>query len=228
MKRALLVAFAFLSMSVPVSAASTDCNAVVSMSQGRQMYYGSQFQGGSPSELEVLTGEQWMALIMGGKVLSWWTDASHWDFLDEWDRCGTDVEIDSVIFIFDPFGSGRCGSQGCDDGTIMRNHLTQVLDITAARYPNADTWLTMLVGSVGHVVCVVAANPVRASRTHRDRIGQLTLPEAGPDLDVPCFQYADNVGHLTDDGAANAQGQLAAWFNLLISGLQNRGTNRGF
>jgi hypothetical protein len=180
-----------------------DCNLVVSMSQGRQVYAGQP--GGMPpvSPLEALTGEQWMFAGSGGKKLNWWTDPAHWTSLGTLHRCGLDSEIDRVVFIFDPDLSGFPS----DDGTTMRNHLNQVLAITAARYPAAETDLVMLVGAEGHVSC---SPIVKAAQTHANRIGQLTLPEAGPDLDVPCSQYSDTIGHLNSAGAVNANGQLGA------------------
>jgi len=182
----------------------SDCNVVVSMSQGKQVYYG--FGGGDetlPSPLEASTGEQWMLLFKSGKTLSWFTTAGNWGTLDERHRCGTDEEIDQVVLIFDPFGSSS-----------MTTHLDQALAIMHSRYPNAEIDLSLLVGGAGHVVCQIV-NPfgqlqnVRASSTHASRIAEMTMPEAGADLDVTCDGYADRLGHLTNAGAASANQQLA-------------------
>jgi hypothetical protein len=183
-----------------------DCNLVVSMSQGRQVYAGQP--GGMPpvSPLEALTGEQWMFAGSGGKKLNWWTDPNHWTSLGTMHRCAPDAEIDRVVFIFDPEFSG----QPSDDGTTMRNHLNQVLAITAARYPAAETDLVMLVGAEGHVSC---SPVVKAAQTHANRIDQLTLPEAGIDIDIPCSEYSDTTGHLNTAGAINANGQLGAFYS---------------
>ena len=195
-------------MVLPLTAegAPSDCNAIVSMSQGRQVYNGQSGVGGPPaSPLEASTGEEWMLLLKSGKTLKWWTTASNWGTLGALHRCGTDAEIDQIVFIFDPFGSGRNN----DDGTTMRIHLSQVLAITAERYPNAVTDLVLIVGSNGHVVC---PGPIRASQSHAARIGQMTMPEAGPDIDVPCSEYTSPSGSLSSAGAAEANSDLAAWF----------------
>jgi hypothetical protein len=39
------------------------------------------------------------------------------------------------------------------------------------------------------------------------------LPEAGVDIDIPCSEYSDTIGHLNADGAANANGQLGAFYS---------------
>lgn len=181
-----------------------DCNVVVSMSQGRQVYNGSNAGNPPASPLEAATGEEWMMLFRSGRTLEWWTTAANWNGLAEFHRCGTDAEIDRIVFIFDPFGSGANG----DDGATMITHLNQVVDITGSRYPNAVTDLVMLVGAEGHVAC---SPSVRAAQTHAARIGQLnTHPNAGVDIDIPCSGYADGLGHLTNSGAASALAQLAA------------------
>jgi hypothetical protein len=94
----------------------------------------------------------------------------------------------------------------------MNANLDLVAPIVASRYPNAEFVAVMLVGADSHVICV--GNGQVASRTHADRIGQLAAhPNAtGPDLDVPCSGYADSLGHLNDVGAADANGQLGAFY----------------
>lgn len=186
---------------------SSDCNAVVSMSQGRQVYAGVALQSPMPanSPLESLTGEQWMVLYKGGQGLDFFTVASNWNLLIEHGRCGTNGEIDRIVFIFDPKGT-----------TNMAADLNKVLGIIHNRYPNAEADLSLLVGGVGHVTCQITQNgnlvKVMASQTHAQFIGQMTMPEAGADLDVQCGQYADNKGHLTNAGAQNAMRQLAAFY----------------
>lgn len=187
----------------PPPPSSSDCNAVVSMSQGRQVYQGSALGSHGASPLEAATGEHWMLLFQSGKVLSWWTDPSVWSGLGERERCGTDAEIDRVVFIFDPFGS-----------TDVAEDLTAVTGIIKARYPAAEINLTLLVGSDDHSPCQIQntqgqLQDVRASSTHAARIGQMSMPEAGPDLDIACSGFADRLGHLTDSGAASANQQLA-------------------
>lgn len=169
---------------------ASDCNAVVSMSQGAQVYYGSANQSVEPSELETMTGEEWMLLLAGGKALKWWTTPSNWNGLVERHRCGPNSEIDRVVFIFDPFGSDMSG-------------LATVEQIVADRYPAAEFVPVLLVGAVGHSGC-----NVRAATTHAANIA--AVPQ--PDLDIPCSGYADQIGHLTDAGAAAAQSQLGAYF----------------
>lgn len=204
-----LVAVLLLVVAVPASASPTDCNAVVSMSQGGQVYAGSALGSGerSDSELEALTGEQWMLLFQGGKTLPWFTVAANWVGLGVRHRCGSDSDIDSIIFIFDPRQSGS------NNGTDMIANLGLVESIVASRYPNATFHPTMLVGAVNHVDC--SGNGQVASSTHADRIATLQSSqfEVGPDLDVPCVSYQDPLGHLTNAGAAAAQSQVAAWFN---------------
>lgn len=187
---------------------ASDCNAIVGMSQARQVYSGTALQSPMPanSPLEAATGEQWMVLYKGGMELPYFMQASNWNLLSEAHRCGTDAEIDRVLFIFTPEGS-----------TDLVGDLNLVLDITAAKYPNAEVDLSLLVGGEGHVVCQITQNgrlvDVAASKFHRNYIDQMTMPEAGPDLDVPCNQYADNKGHLTAVGATNANGQVSAFYD---------------
>lgn len=190
-----------------LAASSNDCNAVVSMSQGRQVYSGVALQSTMPADspLEALTGEQWMLLYKGGQVLSYFTVAANWDTLSEHSRCGTDDEVDRVVFIFDPKGTSN-----------MAADLNTVLGIAHAKFLNAEVDLSLLVGGVGHVTCQIQQVhlvDVAASKTHAQYIGQMTMPDAGADLDVPCDQYADNKGHLTAAGATNALGQLANFYN---------------
>jgi hypothetical protein len=213
MKRLLVLVLLLASMAIPASSAPSDCNAVVSMSQGRQVYNGVQFGDPPASPLEAATGEEWMLLFASGKVLTWFTIAGNWATLTERHRCGTDAEVDSVVFIFDPYGSDSPG----DNGTTMRNQLGQVLAIINSRYPGAISYLTMLVGAEDHVICQIL-NPqgmlkdVRASKTHAARIGQMPSANLGLDLDIPCSGYADTLGHLNTAGAGEANAELGAWF----------------
>lgn len=186
-----------------------DCNAIISMSQGAQVYSGSQAGASdpNPSELEALTGEQWMLLFKGGAPLKMWKSQTLWASLGERHRCGTDAEIDRVLFIFDPRGSVA----------PFTNDLNVVVGILESRYPNAEIDVSLLVGGDGHAVCTVVqagqTQNVTASVTHRNSIGAMTMPNAGPDLDVPCSGYADKLGHLKDSAAADAQAQVAAFYN---------------
>lgn len=189
------------------AAVATDCNAVVSMSQGRQVYSGTALQTPMPanSPLEAATGEEWMVLYKSGQGLGFFTVAANWNTLAEHGRCGTDAEIDRIVFIFDPKGT-----------TNFSGDLNTVLGIVGSKYPNAEVDLSLLVGGVGHVTCKIQQVnlvDVAASKTHAQFIGQMTMPEAGADLDVECSQYSDNKGHLTAAGAVNANGQLAAFYN---------------
>jgi hypothetical protein len=95
----------------------------------------------------------------------------------------------------------------------MNANLDLVASIVATRYPSAEFVAVMLVGAEGHVDCV--GNGQVASRTHADRIDQLAAhPNAtGPDLDIPCSQYADPLGHLLNAGAAKANGDLGAFYS---------------
>lgn len=185
-----------------------DCNVIISMSQGAQVYAGSQAGAADPdpSELEAATGEQWMLLFAGGKALKFWTAPSLWTQLSERHRCGTDAEIDRVLFIFDPRGSTA----------PFTNDLDTVIGIMESRYPNAEIDVSLLVGAVGHVVCTItqrgSTGTVVASQTHQNSIGAMTMSEAGPDLDIPCSGYSDKLGHLTNAGAADAQAQVAAFY----------------
>lgn len=209
MKRlALLIALLVL-IPISVQADPTDCNAVVSMSQGRQVYAASRKTVPPSSPLEASTGEQWMLLSRGGTGLPWWTVAANWNGLDEHARCGTDAEIDSIVFIFDPRQSQQ------NTGTNMIANLGLVEDIVASRYPNAIFYPTMLVGAEGHVDCV--GNGQVASASHADRIDTLEASSftVGPDLDIPCTSFADPLGHLTSFGAIDANGQVGDWFNGL-------------
>lgn len=186
-----------------------DCNAVISMSQGAQVYAGSQAGASdlADSELEVATGEQWMLLFAGGKPLKMWTAPSLWTQLSERHRCGTDAEIDRVLFIFDPRGSTA----------PFTNDLNAAIGIMESRYPNAEIDVSLLVGGEGHVVCTISqfgqTHNVVASQTHKNSIGQMTMSQAGPDLDVACSGYSDKLGHLTDAGAADAQSQVADFYS---------------
>lgn len=186
-----------------------DCNAIVSMSQGAQVYSGSSAGASdpNPSELEAATGEQWMLLFKGGAPLKMWTGLSTWDSLGERHRCGTNAEIDRVLFIFDPRGSAA----------PFTNDLNVAMGIMESRYPNAEIDVSLLVGGNGHVVCTISqfgqTQNVVASVTHRNSIGAMTMAEAGPDLDVACSGYSDKLGHLKDDAAANAQAQVAAFYS---------------
>jgi hypothetical protein len=179
-----------------------DCNMVVSMSQGRQVYTGTP-NGSSNAAIEAATGEQWMFGGSGGKVLQWFTIASNWDTLGILHRCGPDAEIDRVVLIFDPREP-----QGQNH---MTQYLNQVLAIVGSRYPGAEAQFVLLVGAEGHVSC----DPVvKAAQTHAARIDELNLhPDAGPDLDIPCSQYSDTIGHLGPEGAASANGQLGAAYS---------------
>lgn len=205
--RRLLPLVLLVALAVPAQA-QTPCYAIVSMSQGGQVYQGSQVRTPEPSGLEALTGHEWMAVIVPGKVLSWWADPANWDLIAERyvrDRCTPDSQIAGVLFIFDPYGS----DMGAD--------VASVVGILHARYPAANVRVSLLVGGQGHVSCQVP-NPfgnlstVRASRTHAQAIGGMTMPEAGPDLDIPCAGYADTLGHLNDSGAQSAQAQVAAFY----------------
>lgn len=172
-------------------------NAIVAMSQGAQIYHGSTAPSQDPSELETLTGEEWMLLFKAGKVLSWWTVPANWNTLIEFARCGADNELNRIVFIFDPNGT-----------TDLAGELAQVEAIVANRYPIAEFVPVLLVGSEGHGPCQWLGKPVKAAITHAAFIGQLPLP----DLDVPCLGFDDPKGHLTDAGAISAQAQLAAHF----------------
>lgn len=191
--------------------APDDCNAIISMSQGGQVYAGSQSGVHDPaeSELEALTGEQWMALINGGpNALVRWKSPAIWGGIVERNRCGTDSEIDRVLFIFDPRGSAA----------PYTNDLNVVVGILEGRYPNAEIDVSLLVGGAGHVVCTIVqrgqTQTVTASVTHKNAIGLMAgVPEAGPDLDVPCSGYADGLGHLNNVGAASAQAQVGAFYS---------------
>lgn len=180
-----------------------ECNAIISMSQGAQVYSGSQAGAAdaNESELEALTGDEWMLLFKSGKVLRQWTDPAMWNTLGVRSRCGTDAEIDNVLFIFDPKLSS------------FTSDLNKVIDIMESRYPNADISVSLLVGSVGHVTCTVGGRTVAAAQTHASNIAKMTMPEAGPDLDVPCSGYADRIGHLNNSGATSAQSQVAGYYN---------------
>lgn len=172
-------------------------NAVVAMSQGAQVYHGSTAPSQDPSELEALTGEEWMLLFRAGKVLSWWTVPANWNSLLEFHRVGTDAELDRIVFIFDPNGT-----------TDLDDDLARVGSIVAVRYPAAEFIPALLVGSEGHGICKWLGRPVKAAATHAAFIGQLPCP----DLDVPCSGFDDAKGHLTDVGATLAQEQLATYF----------------
>lgn len=211
MKRLALLILLLVLIPVTTQAAPSDCNAIVSMSQGRQVYVAAQQADPTASPLEASTGEQWMLLFAPGKTLGYFTQAANWNLLQERHRCGTDAEIDSIVFIFDPRQSSS------DNGSQMIARLGQVEAIVAARYPNAVFYPTMLVGADGHVDCV--GNGRTASSTHADRIDQLESSTftVGPDLDVPCSSYADPLGHLTNAGAADANSQVGEWFNGLTT-----------
>lgn len=184
---------------------SSDCNAVVSMSQGGQVYNGQQAMTTNPSPLEDVTGEQWMLLFKSGATIGYFTTASNWNALSERHRCGTDAQIDRIVFIFDPRESGA------DNGSHVVANLNTVSGIVAKRYPNAEFVPVLLVGADNHVICV--GNGAVASRTHKDRIAAVNgYPNAGPDLDIPCAGYADTLGHLKDSGAADANAQVGAFF----------------
>jgi hypothetical protein len=205
--RWLLVSMLAANFPLNAQGAATDCNAIVSMSQGRQVYNGES-DGTAPSfsPLETSTGEQWMLLFRSGKALSWWTNPSNWTGLAKVHSCGADSEIDSVVFIFDPFRS-----------TDVFGDLATVLDIINSRYPSASAHLTLLVGGEGHVTCKILNSRgrlvnVHASVLHASLIEQMTMPEAGPDLDVPCSEYASTSGSLTTVGAAEANAELGSWF----------------
>lgn len=179
-----------------------DCNTLVSMSQGRQVYTGSP-GGSSNAALEAATGEQWMFGGSGGKVLQWFTNAANWNTLGILHRCGTDAEIDRVVLIFDP--------REARQQNHMTQYLNQVLTIIDSRYPAAEAQFVMLVGAEGHVPC---SPVVKAARTHAGRIAELNLhPNAGPDLDIPCSGYSDLIGHLNAVGAADANAQLGAFYS---------------
>lgn len=189
-----------------------DCNAIISMSQGGQVYSGSQAQTSEESELEALTGEQWMALINGGpNTLPRWKSNTIWGGIVERNRCAPDNEIDRVLFIFDPRGSAA----------PFTNDLNVVIGILHNRYPNAEVDVSLLVGGKNaagtHVVCTITqrgrTQTVTASNSHKNSIALMTMAEAGPDLDVLCNQYADGLGHLNNAGAASAQAQVAAFYN---------------
>lgn len=176
-----------------------DCNMVVSMSQGRQVYTGSP-GGSSNAAIEAATGEQWMFGGSGGKVLQWFTVASNWNTLGILHRCGTDAEIDRVVLIFDP--------REPQQQNHMTQYLNQVLTIINNRYPGAEAQFVMLVGADGHVPC---SPVIKAAQTHAGRITELNLhPNAGPDLDIPCSGYSDSIGHLNASGATNANNDLSA------------------
>jgi hypothetical protein len=189
------------------AAVSTDCNAVVSMSQGRQVYNGTSGSGRTAfSPLEPATGEEWMLMFKSGKALPWWTNPANWTGLGIQHSCGTNAEVDAVVFIFDPF---RTTDMGAD--------LATVLTIIRDRFPSATAHLILMVGSEGHVICerLNARGqlvPVHAALMHASYIGQMTMPEAGPDIDVPCSEYSSTSGSLTNAGAASANADLAAWF----------------
>lgn len=183
-----------------------DCNDVVSMSQGRQVYNGTQYGEPAASPLEASTGEQWMLEFKSGRTLPWFTVAANWNTLDERHRCGTNDEVDRVVLIFDPRESAG------NSGSHMVANLDLVAGIVAARYPNAEFVPTMLVGANGHVTCT--GKGFTASQTHAQRIDELeaTAYTVGPDLDIPCTGYADPLGHLTPAGAAEANADLGAAF----------------
>lgn len=187
-----------------------DCNAVISMSQGAQVYSGSQAGAGdtADSELEAATGEEWMLLFAGGKPLKFWASAALWNQLSERHRCGTDAEIDQVLFIFDPRGSAN----------PWTNDLNKAIAIMRTRYPNAAIDVSLLVGANNHVVCTINQRGrvvnVTATQTHNNANAATVAahPNAGPDLDVACSGFADALGHLNNGGAADAQGQVAAFY----------------
>lgn len=182
-----------------------DCNAVVTMSQGGQVYNGQQAQTTAPSPLETATGEEWMLQFAPGATIGYFTNAANWNTLRERHRCGTNGQVDRVLFLFDPRESGS------DNGTHMVANLDLVAAIVTSRYPAAEFVPVLLVGAEGHVVCI--GNGATASRTHRDRIAAaLAYPGAGPDLGIPCSGYADPLGHLLDAGASSANAQVGAFF----------------
>lgn len=202
MRRAVpLVAFIML-LSVPAVALPSDCNVIISMSQGKQVYTGQTDGWPQASPLEAATGEQWMLIYAPGPhYLSWWAVEANWSIPREKHRCGTDAEIDQVVFIFAP-----------DSSASFADDFDAVLAIMESRFPNADVDLALLVGAVGHTTCQVAGQPVAAAQLHLDFIGLMTMPDAGPDLDVACSGFIDKKGHLTNAGATDALGQVADFY----------------
>lgn len=203
MKR-LLPLFILLALSGPAAALPTDCNVIISMSQGRQVYTGQSSGWPQSSPLEALTGEQWMLLYAPGPhYLSWWAVEANWSQPSEYHRCGTNAQIDQTVFIFDPTGSPAPFTDDLDD----------TIAIMESRFPNAEIDVVLLVGAVGHTTCQVGGQRVAAAQHHLDAIGLMTMPEAGPDLDIACSGYIDRKGHLTDAGAMSAMGQVAAFYS---------------
>lgn len=206
------------SVIAPDVVSPDDCNAIISMSQGAQVYSGSTAGASDPadSELEALTGEQWMLYVNGGAALRSWKSASAWNSinLQERHRCGTDEEIDQVLFIFDPAGSAN----------PYTNDLNVVIGIMETRFPNADIDVSLLVGGKNaggsHVTCTVVqlgqTKIVKASQTHLNAFPLMAgVPEAGPDLDVQCTtngspSYTDVKGHLAGPAAIAAQAIVGA------------------
>lgn len=199
--RKLLVLALFL-LATPAVADVTDCNVVISVSQGKQVYTGQTDGWPQASPLEAATGEQWMLIYAPGPhYLSWWAVESNWSIPREKHRCGTNAEIDQVVFIFAP-----------DSLPAFADDFDAASAIMESRFPNADVDLALLVGAVNHTICLVGGQQVEAANLHRNFIGLMTMPEAGPDLDIACTGYIDKKGHLTNAGATSALNQVAIFY----------------
>lgn len=179
---------------------SGECSIVLGMSQINEVYHGSSLS----------TSGKWMSHISSGTPLAQWAnpDGRPWVDFTVRNECGQPTH---ASFGFDP------GERALDPS------LSEAVANIKAWYPTVETvdvWLLVGAEENGEqVTCTMNGKPVRATTRHADRQGELATflaqhPDilAGPDINVTCDGFRDNLGHLSASGEAAAGAQFDAFY----------------
>jgi len=156
----------------------------------------------------------WQARIQSGSSIEKWTnpDFNGWTAPLRNPQCNRS-EVDRVLLTIS--GGGRPADAWAAD-------VADVVDVIRSKYTAVKLiMLQPVVGGPGHAECFFGGNSIRASRNHPDIDQGIGIVVAGEDGSVvagaspevgSCSQYADQLGHLTADGAAHVGQQLAAFY----------------
>lgn len=173
------------------------CTRVIGFSQTKQWF---------PVFEEIAGSSRWELLWNPGGAVERWAEASY----PGWDEpvvspCG---EPDRVLLTI----SGRPRRVDAWERAIR-----EAVDTIRRRVPSAaELVLQPVVGGPANATCAVEGRPVRASVNHPDideAIDGLGIGTVGASPEVrDCSEYADGLGHLTEDGSRAVATGLAAHY----------------